>query len=81
MTDIKPISENRHKELLGVLMPLIDFMDKNGYSYFLVAGKDGVCSRYMRGNFNDVTGMLTGMAENNKEVKVILEHSLNEIDP
>jgi len=76
---LDPISENKHQELLKHLKPLVDFMDKSGYNYFLVAGRDGVCSRYMSGAADDVTSMLTDMAEKHKQVKVILEHSLNDI--
>lgn len=54
-------------------------MDKNEFSYFLVAGKDGVCSRYMRGNFQDVISMLTGMAEKTPEVKYMLKEAVNEL--
>lgn len=80
MPKLNPISENKHQELLKHLMPLVDFMDANGYSYFLVAGKDGTCSRYMRGTVNDVTLMLSGMAEKNKQVKVMLESAISELD-
>ena len=69
----------KHKELLALLIPLIDFMDKNEYNYFLVAGKDGTCSRYMRGNNLDLAAMLTGMAENNDAVKSLLKDSTNEL--
>ena len=80
MEDINPIQESKHQELLKLLNPLIEFMDTHGYSYFFISGKDGVCSRYMRGNFDDLTSILTGMAEKNPQVKVILEQALNDLD-
>lgn len=70
----------KHEQLLSLLLPLIEFMDKNEFSYFLVAGKDGTCSRYMRGNFQDAISMLTGMAENNPEVKYMLKEAVNELN-
>lgn len=73
------MGKTKQKELLELLKPLIEFMDKNEFNYFLTAGKDGVCSRYMRGNFNDTISMLTGMAENNDVVKDILEATVTEI--
>ena len=70
------MSNKKHKELLKHLLPLIEFMDNNQYNYFLVAGKDGVCSRYLRGKNDDVSGMITGMAEKTPTVKMLLEESL-----
>lgn len=74
------MSNKTHKQLLAHLEPLIDFMDKNGHSYFLVAGKYGVCARYLLGNNTDLIGMLTGMAENNECVKKILIEAVNELN-
>lgn len=70
----------KHEQLLSLLLPLIEFMDTNEFNYFLVAGKDGVCSRYMRGKFQDVILMLTGMAEKTPEVKYILKEVVNELN-
>lgn len=70
------IAENKHDELLALLNPLIDFMNSNGYNYFLVAGKDGICSRYMRGQHNEVAGILTGFMESNKGVMSLLKDSV-----
>lgn len=50
------------------------------FIYYGPAGKEGICSRYMRGNFDDLTSILTGMAEKNPQVKVILEQALNDLD-
>lgn len=80
MKNLEPITETKHEELLSLLNPLIDFMIKNEYNYFLVAGKDGICTRHLRGNFDDLTGIITGMMENNKDVRAILEYSVNELN-
>jgi len=72
MEDFTLVQESKHKELMALMNPLIDFMIENDFSCFLVAGKDGVCTRHMRGKFHDVSGMLTVMMENNQEVKGLL---------
>lgn len=74
MDNVQPIAETSHDELMQLLNPLVDYINKNGYSFFLVAGKDGVCSRHMAGDFYDITGMITGMMETNKQVRGIVEY-------
>ena len=76
MEDLTLVQESKHKELMALMNPLIDFMIENDFSYFLVAGKDGVCTRHMRGKFDDVSGMLTGMMENNQEEKGLLKYAV-----
>ena len=34
--DLETITENKHKELLSLLNPLVDFMIENEYSYFIM---------------------------------------------
>ena len=63
----------KHEELLELLNPLIDFMDKNEFTYLVTAGKNCTCSRYMRGNNDDMVSMLTGMAKNNPCVKEVIK--------
>ena len=79
MQDVQPIAESKHDELLALLNPLLDFMTSNKYSFFLVAGKDGTCTRHMRGMADDLSAMLGGMAENNKDVKGILTYTVKEL--
>lgn len=69
---VKQIKETKHKELLSLLNPLVDFMAANNYSYFLVAGKNGLCSRHIMGNADDVHGMVTSMMEKHEQVKTII---------
>ena len=75
---MEPITETKHKELLSLINPLVDFMTENKFSYFLVAGKDGVCTRHLRGEFDDVSGMIIGMMETNPKVKGIIEYCAND---
>lgn len=69
-----PVADSKHNELRTLLNPLIDFMIANDYHYFLVAGKDNVCSRHMRGHIDDLSAMLEGMAEDYKDVKGLLQY-------
>ena len=73
------INQKNQEELLKLLNPLIEFMDKNNFHYFLVAGKDGVCSRYMRGETEEVISMFSGFAKNHDCVGSILNLALKEI--
>ena len=74
--ETEKISYNDHKELLRLLKPFVDFMDSNGYSYLLLAGKDGKCARYLNGTVADMSGMIADMAQKHKTVKKMFEHSL-----
>ena len=74
MENLQPVAQTKHAELLALLNPLVDFMTANNFNYFLFAGKDGTCTRHTRGNFLDVTGMISGMMETNDEVKAIIEY-------
>ena len=80
MNELEQINDSNHKELLSLVNPLIDFMIEHEYNYFLVAGKDGVCTRHLRGNIDDVSGMITGMMEKNKQVREVIELSLNNLE-
>ena len=64
-----PVNESNHDELLSLLKPLVEFMDKHEYNYLFVAGKDELCSRYIRGRRDDIGGMLDGFVENNPQLR------------
>jgi hypothetical protein len=76
--NLQPIKESKHEELTALVNPLIEFMVANGYTYFLVAGKDGTCTRHMRGDYFDLHGMLKGMIEKQPQVGVILREIVEE---
>lgn len=40
--DLETITENKHKELLSLLNPLVDFMIENEYSYFITKKEQGI---------------------------------------
>lgn len=69
--------EAKHNELLSLLNPLAEFMNKNGFNYFLVAGKDGKCARYAAGRREDISGMISGLIKSNKEVADIIGDAVN----
>lgn len=76
----EPISktETKHNEFLELLKPLIKFMVENEFNYFMVAGKDGLCSRYLKGDLDEVSGMISELIEKNKQVRGLLEYCVNE---
>lgn len=74
--NIQETKTTKHKELLSLLNPLVDFMIENGFTYFLVAGKDGMCTRHLRGDYDDVEGMIKGFMENNKQIAVLLQETV-----
>jgi hypothetical protein len=41
--------------------------------HFVLAGKDGTCSRFLLGNFDDLASMLEDMANNNPDVKKLIK--------
>ena len=51
-------------------------MQKNEYSFFLVAGKDGISTRYAFGNPLDVAGMVLAMMEKNEEIAIIIKDAV-----
>jgi hypothetical protein len=71
--EIQKTIDSNHSELLALLKTLVDFLIEKEYSFFLVAGKDGVCSRYAFGDDGDVAEMINGMMEVNKDVDVLIK--------
>ena len=41
------IQEEKHKELIALVNPLLDHLRANNYTFLFVAGKDDLYSRYM----------------------------------
>lgn len=74
---IAPAAETNHQELLTLLNPLLDFMDKKGYSFFIAAGKDGVCTRHLKGQYEDIEGMIIGMMKKNKQIDSMITEIVN----
>jgi hypothetical protein len=74
-------TQAQHLELLEFLKPLVEFMQTNNYHFFLVAGKNNVCSRCFRGEIEDTAGMITGMMNNNEIIHSIIKQSLEDYQP
>ena len=70
--EIQKINETKHSEMLSLLNPFLDFLTKNEFNFFLVVGKDSVCSRYAFGDNGDIAGMIKGMMETNKDVEKLI---------
>lgn len=73
-------SEKQHHELISLINPLVDFMNRNGFTYFIVAGKDGTCSRYMGGEYSEAAGMLTSFMESNETARKLLKESVADFE-
>lgn len=78
---LETLNETKYKELMAFINPLIDFMTANDYSFFLVAGKNGTCTRQLGGNYDDVHGMITGMMQSQKQVGAMLSDIVNDFKP
>lgn len=78
---LNDITETKHKELMQLINPLIDFMKENDYTFFLVAGKDGICTRHLMGNYDDLHGIITGLCITQPQVKSILTEIVEDLKP
>lgn len=65
--------KTNHHQLLEKLNPVIDYMTENKIHHFVLAGRDGTCSRYLLGNFDDLSSMLEDMANKNPDVKKLIK--------
>jgi len=77
--EIEDITETTHDEFLTLLVPVIEFMHKHKYSYFLVAGKDDLCSQYVGGNAADISGMLESLFIKHPNIKEAVKSVIEEI--
>lgn len=68
------VQETNHDELTQLLNPLVKFIQENNYSFFLMAGKDGICTRHLQGDFDDITGMIIGLMEKNKQFEGLINY-------
>ncbi len=78
--DLETLTETKHEELMLLINPLVDFMAENNYSFFLVAGKEGTCTRHLRGNYNDVHGMILGLMRSKKQVEGLVTDIVNDFN-
>jgi len=80
MSKLTPVNESNHLELLSLINPLIDFMQKNEYSFFLVAGKDGIATRHLLGTLDDLSGMIEGMMASHPQVESLIKYTADNYD-
>lgn len=71
--EIKLEREIKHDVMLNLLTPLIELLEKEGFNFLIVAGKDGLCSRYAAGNKIELTDILGGLCQKNPEFKEVLK--------
>ena len=70
--------ENQNEELLKLINQLVNFMHENGYNYFLIAGKDEVCSRFAEGNSDDLAGMISGFMHSQPQARKVIDESMEQ---
>lgn len=69
--------EKQHQELTELVNPLIEFLRKNNYSYFIIAGKEGTCTQHLMGIADDLEFMISSMIEKNPSFKDVLIEAIN----
>ena len=69
--------EEKHKEMLVLLLPLVEFMDANKFNYLIVAGKEGTAARYLRvGDFSDLGDILSDAAKSHESIHNVLKNGI-----
>lgn len=75
----KPKATAQHQKVDNLLEPLIDFCNAHEFHYMIIIGKDQVCSRYSRGNQDDINAMITGMIENNPKLADMIATAISNL--
>ena len=57
-----------HEGIASLLDVISEGLNQKGYTYFIVAGKDGTMSRFIRGNKADLTEMFRTTLEKHPEI-------------
>lgn len=63
-----------------LLKAFIEYCNENSLHYMVIVGKEGVCSRYMRGRQDDMTSMVSGMVENNPKFGQMLKNAFDNLE-
>jgi len=63
---LEKTQEEKHKDIVALMNPLLEHLRANNYTFLVVAGKDDLCSRYMEGTQETLFGMLNMQAKTNK---------------
>jgi len=63
-----------------LLKRFIEYCNQNSLHYLVIVGKEGVCSRYMRGRQDDMTSMVSGMVENNPKFGQMLKNAFDNLE-
>jgi len=72
------LNPEEHKELIAKLAGLVDFLQRNGFGYWLSVGKDGQGANYCGGKVHDVVDVVSDLASRNEQVAKLLQDALNE---
>lgn len=69
--------ENQHDEMLEQLEPFIEYLQTNGFQYFINVAKNGIAANYIGPTRAELTACLGNLVERNKEVESLLVDALN----
>ena len=66
-----------HDDMLGLLVPLIDFLNVNQFSYLINVAREGTGSNYMNGAQPDLVALIGDLSSRNPQVYKLLDAALN----
>lgn len=75
-----PKNKAPHDYLVKNLNNLSEFLNDNGYSYILMAGKSGTCSRYIAGQRKEIELMLESFAKDHPQFLQILRNVVKKFE-
>jgi len=67
-----------HDKLTEKIKPIIDLMNEKEFNYIVIAGKDAMCARYLRGSLGELQGMLDGFMHKFPDVEKLIKDTANE---
>lgn len=78
MNVFKKLNEkNQHDEMLDQLKPFIEYLQANGFQYFINVAKDGLAANYISPTRAELTSCLGNLVKRNKQVESLLADALN----
>jgi len=74
------MSKSKVQHADHLLKAFIEYCNENGLHYMVIVGKEGVCSRYMRGDQCDLTSMVSSMVKNNPKFGELLKNAFDNLE-
>ena len=66
-------------EMIRLVADAAEHARNNGFTFLMVAGRDGVCSRYMGGLPGELRNILLGLAEDTPAFKKVVANILMDL--